>query len=335
MRGHQRGAVVGGIVTEKRHPKHLLMNGELVAYGDARVHVQSTAFKYGAVVFEGLRAYWNEEQGELYGFRLREHFQRLIESLRICRMPSPLDVDGYLADLVRLMRANDLREDLHMRVSAYVDDEDGGMASCEPVSVSMAALPMRRYFAKAGLDVQVSSWARISDASMPPRVKAAPNYHNSRLAMLQARTDGYDDAILLSSEGKVTEGPGYALFMLRGGRLITPPVTSGILESITRDSIMALAPGLGIEVQEREIDRTELYVADELFFCGSAAEVTPILSVDRIPVGSGAVGPRTEALLTAFLATVRGETPDTRGWLTPIFAGVTAGAAVPAAVTAT
>jgi branched-chain amino acid aminotransferase len=309
-------------VTEKRHPKYLLMNGELVAYDDARVHVLSTAFKYVASVFEGLRAYWNEAEGELYGFRLLDHFQRLVESLRICRMASPVDVDGYLADLVRLMRANDLREDLHMRVSAYVDADDGGLASFEPISISMAALPMRRYFSKEGLDVQVSSWTRISDATMPPRVKAVANYQNSRLALLQARADGYDDAILRSSQGKVTEGPGYAVFMLRGGRLITPPVTAGILESITRDSIMALAPGLGLDVQEREIDRTELYVADELFFCGSAAEVTPILSVDRIPVGSGTVGQRTRGLLTAFLATVRGETADTRGWLTPVFAGV-------------
>ena len=319
---------------EKRHPKFLLMNGELTLYDDARVHVLSTAFKYGASVFEGLRAYWNEAQGELYGFRLREHFQRLVESLRICRMASPLDVDGYTADLVRLMRANDLREDLHMRVSAYVDEDDGGLASFEPVSIAMAALPMRRYFGKAGLHVQVSSWTRISDNSMPPRVKAMPNYHNSRLALLQARADGYDDAILLSNQGKVTEGPGYCLFMLRGGRWVTPPVTSGILESVTRDSLMALAPELGLEVQEREIDRTELYVADELFFCGSAAEVTPILSVDRIPVGSGEVGQRTQALHAAFLATVRGETPDTRGWLTPVFAGAAAAEAVSAAVPA-
>jgi len=303
-------------------PKYLLMNGELTPYDDARVHVLSTAFKYGASVFEGLRAYWNETQGELYGFRLREHFQRLVESLRICRMASPLDVDGYTADLVRLMRANDLREDLHMRVSAYVDEDDGGLASFEPVSVAMAALPMRRYFGKTGLHVQVSSWTRISDNSMPPRVKAMPNYHNSRLALLQARADGYDDAILLSGAGKVTEGPGYCLFMLRGGKWVTPPVTSGILESITRDSLMVLAAEAGLEVQEREIDRTELYVADELFFCGSAAEVTPILSVDRIPVGSGEVGQRTQALHAAFLATVRGETPDTKGWLTPVFASV-------------
>lgn len=320
-------------MSEKRLPKYLLMNGELVAYQDARVHVMTTAFKYGACVFEGLRAYWNEEQGELYGFRLREHFQRLVESLRICRMPSPLDADGYVADMVRLLQANGLRENLHMRVSAYVDDEDGGLASFEPISVAMAAMPIQRYFAKEGLDVHVSSWTRISDAAMPPRIKAAPNYHNSRLALAQAKVDGYDDAVMLSAEGKVTEGPGYALFMLRGGKLITPPVTSGILESITRDSLIALAPGVGLDVVEREVDRTELYVADELFFCGSAAEVTPILSVDRIPVGTGKVGPATTALTSAFLATVRGEVEDTRGWLTPVFAGVAASA--PAAVAAT
>jgi branched-chain amino acid aminotransferase len=322
-------------VTDKRHPTYLLMNGDLVAYDDARVHVLSTAFKYGATVFEGLRAYWSEDKQELYGFRLREHFQRLVESLRICRMGSPLTVEEYTADLLRLIQANGLREDLHMRVSAFVEEDDGGLASHGPISVAMAALPLGRYFTKEGLDVQISSWTRISDASMPPRVKAVPNYHNSRLALLQARADGYDDALLLSQEGKVTEGPGYALFMVRGGKLFTPPVTAGILESITRDSVMELARDTGLSVEERLIDRTEMYVADELFFCGSAAEVTPIFSVDRIPVGDGTVGPKTAALRAAFLATVRGEAADTRGWLTPIFAGAAVATPAAAAVSAT
>jgi branched-chain amino acid aminotransferase len=315
-------------VAEHRRPKYLLQNGELAEFENATVHVLSTAFMYAAVVFEGMRAYWNEERGELYGFRLREHFQRLVESLRICRLESPLDVDGYLADLVRLMRANDLHEDQHMRVSVYVDDELGSLTSTAPVSVSMAALPMTRYFGQDGLHVQVSSWTRISDASMPPRIKAAPNYHNSRLALLQARVDGYDNALLLSQDGKVTEGPGYCVFMVRGGRLITPPVTSGILESVTRDSLIQLAPDLGLEVVERDIDRTELYVADELLFCGSAAEVTPILSVDRIAVGDGTAGPRTQALRDAYMDVVHGEVADRSGWLTPIFA-VESAAATP------
>lgn len=322
-------------MTDKRHPTYLLMNGELVAYDDARVHILSTAFKYGATVFEGLRAYWNEEQQELYGFRFQEHFQRLVESLRICRMGSPLTVEQYTADLLKLIRANDLREDIHMRVSAFVEADDGGLASSGPISVSMAALPMGRYFAKEGLDIQVSSWTRISDASMPPRVKAVPNYHNSRLALLQARADGYDDALLLTQEGKVTEGPGYALFMVRGGKLITPPVTSSILESVTRDAVLTLAAEAGLRIEERLIDRTELYVADELFFCGSAAEVTPVFSVDRIVVGNGTTGPTTATLRQAFLATVRAERADTHGWLTPIFAAEGVAVASPAAVSAT
>jgi branched-chain amino acid aminotransferase len=322
-------------VTENRHPKYLLQNGEFVEYADAKVHVLSTAFMYAAVVFEGLRAYWNEAKGELYGFRLHEHFQRLIESLRICRLESPRDVDGYVADLVRLMQANDLREDQHMRVSVYVDDDGGALTSTGPISVSMAALPMTRYFGKDGLHVQISSWTRISDASMPPRIKAAPNYHNSRLALLQARVDGYDNTVLLSDSGKVTEGPGYCLFMVRSGRLITPPVTSGILESVTRDTLIQLAESLGLDVIEREIDRTELYVADELFFCGSAAEVTPILSVDRIDVGSATTGPRTLALREAYMSAVHGEMTERASWLTPIItnkatATLSVGAAVPA-----
>jgi branched-chain amino acid aminotransferase len=234
------------------------------------------------------------------------------------------------------MRANNLRENLHIRVSAYVDDDDGGLGSVGPVSIAMAAMPMDRHFDRDGLDAQVSSWTRISDTTMPPRIKAAANYHNSRLALLQARADHYDTAILLSHDGKVTEGPGAAMFLVRGGRLVTPPITSGVLESITRDSIMQMAPGLGLEVVEREVDRTELYVADEVFVCGSAAEVTPILSVDRIAVGGGTMGPATTAIRGAYLAAVRGETAERRGWLTPVFAGAAASAApVPSAVAAT
>lgn len=319
---------------ERRHPSYLLFNGELVEYEQARVHVLSTAFKYGAIVFEGFRAYWNEDLQELYGFRLDDHFRRLLISMKISRFPSKQSVEEYIEGLVRLMRANELREDLHMRVAAFVDADDGNLASCEPVSISMAAMPMGRYFAKEGLHVQVSSWTRISDFSMPPRVKAVPNYHNSRLALLQARTDGYDDAVLLSHDGKVTEGPGYSLFIVRGGHLITPPVTAGILESLTRDSVIRLTTDkLGLQVQEREIDRTELYVADEMFFCGSSAEVTPILSVDRHPVGEGKPGVRSLELRKLFLAAARGEVPDEFGWLTPVFGSKSRYAAAAGAVT--
>ncbi len=305
---------------DKKFPKYLLRNGELVEYERATVHILSTAMKYGAIVFEGFRAYWNESERELYGFRLHDHFKRLVGSMRIARIPGATDVDAYVEALVGLIRANDLREDLHMRVQVFVEAEDGLLSSTEPVTVTMAAMPMARYFHREGLHVQVSSWTRVSDRGMPPRVKAVPNYHNSRLALLQAKVDGYDDAILLTQEGRVAEGPGYTLFMFRDGDLVTPPITDGILEGITRDSVIKLSRKAGLKVVERSIDRTELYLAQELFFCGSAAEVTPILSVDRHDIGDGKPGTRTLQLLEAFREAAGGGVPDDEGWRTPVYA---------------
>src|SRR6267142_5412626 len=190
-------------------PSLLLLNAKLIPYEDARVHVLSSAFKYGIAVYEGLRAYANSRTNELYGFRLREHFERLLRSMKVARMSTTFSAEDFQRQLIDLVRANKLHEDLHMRVQAYVDEDDGRIGSTEPVSVAMAAIPMGRYFAKEGVHVQVSSWTRISEANLPPRIKAAANYHNSRLALLQAKADGYDDAVLLGANGKVTEGPGY------------------------------------------------------------------------------------------------------------------------------
>lgn len=309
---------------EKKFPKYLLRNGELVEYDRATVHILSTAMKYGAIVFEGFRAYWNQDQGELYGFRLHDHFRRLVGSMRITRIPGPTDIDACVEDLNRLIRANELREDLHMRVQVFVEAEDGMLSSTEPVTVTMAAMPMGRYFQREGLHVQVSSWTRISERDFPPRAKAVPNYHNSRLALLQAKTDGYDDAILLTQEGKVAEGPGYTVFAVKDGNLLTPPTTDGILEGITRDSVIKLARRAGINVVERSIDRTELYLADEMFFCGSAAEVTPILSVDRHPIADGKPGRLTLELLDDFRAAAGGAAEDEFGWRTAVYAGTPA-----------
>jgi branched-chain amino acid aminotransferase len=279
----------------------LLLNAKLIPYEDARVHVLSSAFKYGIAVYEGLRAYANSRTNELYGFRLREHFERLLRSMKVARMSTTFSAEDFQRQLIDLVRANKLHEDLHMRVQAYVDEDDGRIGSTEPVSVAMAAIPMGRYFAKEGVHVQVSSWTRISEANLPPRIKAAANYHNSRLALLQAKADGYDDAVLLGANGKVTEGPGYNLFMVRDGVLCTPPTTDGILEGITRDTLLRIASeDLSLPVAVRSIDRTELYVAEEVFFCGSAAEITPILSVER------------------YLAIARGEVSDRPEWRTLI-----------------
>jgi branched-chain amino acid aminotransferase len=319
--------------SEKRFPKYLYFKGEIVPYADARVHVLSTAFKYGAILFEGLRSYWSEQAQELYGFRLREHFQRLLNSMKIARIPGPTDIDEYVAQLLTLIRANDLREDIHMRVQVFVETNDGNVGASEPVGVSMAAMPLGRLLPPEGISVQVSSWARISDRVMPPRVKAVANYHNSRLALMQARADGYDDAVLLTLEGKVAEGPGYTLLGVQDGRLIAPPVTDAILEGVTRSSLLRLAKDkLGMEVVERSIDRSELYTFDEVLFCGSGAEVTPITSVDRHAVGSGQPGPHTMRLRDAYLSYARGDSGDEYGWLTPVYSGVTAGSAAASAV---
>jgi len=300
-------------------PRLLLLNGQLVPYADARVHILSTAFKYGAIVFEGLRAYWSESHRQLNGFRLGDHMQRLARSMAATHMKLDRSADDLCDDLLRLIRANDLREDLHMRVQAFVDEDDGKLASTAPISIAMAAIPMGRFFDKS-LNVGVSTWVRISERSMPPRVKAAANYHNSRLALLEAKANGFDDAVLLTEGGKVSEGPGYNLFIVRGGELVTPPTTDSILEGVTRDSLIRIATEqLGLTVRERSIDRTELYAAQEMFFCGSSSEVTPIVSVDRHVLGTGKVGDVTRKLREAFLAIARGDQPDERGWLQPVY----------------
>lgn len=300
-------------------PGLLMLNSKVVPYEEARVHVLSSAFKYGITVYEGLRAYRNERTGEIYGFRLREHFERLLRSMKVARMSTGLGAADFERQLIELVRANELHEDLHMRVQVYVDEDDGRIGATEPVSVAMAAIPMGRYFGKEGVHVQVSSWTRISESNLPPRIKAAANYHNSRLALLQAKTDGYDDAVLLGANGKVTEGPGYNLFMVRDGVLCTPPTTDGILEGITRDSLLRIArEDLDIPVAVRSVDRTELYVAEEVFFCGSAAEITPILSVDRHTIGDGAAGPVARRLLARYLAIARGDVSDRPEWRTLI-----------------
>jgi branched-chain amino acid aminotransferase len=297
------------------------MNGRTIPYEDARVHVLSTAMKYAASVYEAMRGYWSDADQQLYVFRLREHLQRLRRSAKIARIPLPADLARLEAETLEVIRANGLREDLHVRLIVFVDTEDGGLPSREPVGYVIAPIPTARYFGGAGLHVAVSSWHRTADNAIPARVKAAANYQNSRLALLQAKTDGYDDAILLNSDGSVAEGPGYTLFLVRDDRPITPPVTSNILEGVTRSTLLTLFPEcLGVEVDEREVDRTELYVVDEAFFAGTAAEVTPILSVDRHPVGDGTIGPLTAKVRDAYFRAVREGSAPHPEWRTAVYA---------------
>jgi branched-chain amino acid aminotransferase len=304
-------------------PRFLFFNGGIVPYDDARVHVLSTAFKYAAVVFEGIRAYHDESSDRLFIFRLREHLDRLVHSTAISRIPLTFSPEELTEALVGLIRANGLRQDLHIRISAYVAEDDGRLDSVGEPGLSIAAIPMGRYEplgAGQGLSVGVSSWRRIGDDAMPPRVKATGNYTNSRLALLDARAAGFQDAILLDQRGKVTEGPGYNLFLVRNGTVLTPPVTAGILEGVTRDTLIRLFADLhGMTVVERDIDRTELYVASEAFFCGSGKEVTPIGSVDHRRIADGAPGQWTTLIRETYFDVAKGRRQGYADWLTPVY----------------
>ena len=294
------------------------MNGKLVPQAEAVLPVNSAAVFYATNVFEGLRAYWNAADGELYAFRLAEHFARFRESMKMMRFTVPYS-DADLYEAVReALRGNDVQEDVHMHLVAYVGG--AGLDATSPTGMYINPRRRGRITDGAGLRCCVTSWQRTSDNAIPIRLKSGSNYQNGRLATLQAKADGYDAPIFLNQHGTVAEGSGATFFMIRRGQLITPPLTSDILESITRTTLLdTLAPAMGVEVVERHIARTELYVADEAFFCGSGYEITPILSVDRFNLGSGGVGPITQRLVTTYMDVVRGVDKRFPEWRTPVY----------------
>ena len=298
------------------------MNGRLVPQAEAVLPVNSAAVFYATNVFEGIRAYWTPADEELYGFRLKEHVTRLRESMKMMRFTVPYS-DEDLYDAVReVLRGNELREDVHMHLVAYVLGT--GLDATTPTGLYINPRRRARVAPDSGLRCCVSSWLRTADNAIPIRLKCGANYQNGRLATLQAKADGYDGPILVNQRGTVAEGTGATFFMVRKGRLVTPPVTSDILESITRATLIEdLCPSvLGMDAVEREIARTELYVAEEAFFCGSGYEITPIVSIDRFPVGDGSVGPMTRRLLSAYMDLVRGVDKRHPEWRTPVYSAV-------------
>ena len=287
------------------------VRGEIIPVSQAQVNVLSPMAQFGLNVFEGIRCYWNEDRGELYAFRLQEHLERLMQSCRLLRLEPPyfpLQIEGWFKEV---MAANDFQTDVAVRTTIFVDGE-GTWNSSEPLSMFIAPLarPRTDLTQIPAYHACISSWRRINDNALPPRAKVGANYINSRYAYLQAKQDGYDLPIFLGDDGKVSESSGACLFMVRNGTLVTPTVTSSILESITRETVTILARDLGIEVQERSIDRTELYLADEVFLCGTAAELSPIVSVDGYIINNGKPGPLTVQLLRDYHEVVSGEDPD-------------------------
>ncbi len=296
--------------------KTIMMNGELLPFADAKLHPLSLAVTYATTVFEGLRAY-RLEDGRFAMFRLRDHVRRLQAGMRVMRFEQSYDVEYFREALIRLIRANEPDSDVYVRLLVYVEGT-GLMATTGPIGFTAAAMPREKpKLAETGMKLGVSSWQRLADNASPPRIKSTANYHNARLAALQAKSDGYDGALMLTSSGKVSESPIACFFMVRDGRLITPSINSGILESITRDTIITRYRELtNIEVEQREVDRSELYFADEAFLCGTGQEILPVTSIDRLPVGGGAVGPITRRLRDDYFNVVRGVGALHPEWLT-------------------
>lgn len=300
------------------------MNGEYINFDDARVHVRTDCVTRGGSVFEGVPAYWNDEQGQLAVFRLDDHMHRLEQSMRVMRMTLEYPVGVIREALLELLRRCEVRQDVHVRPTIYFGLGPNFAFRSKDIGVGafITATPFPRVLNASveGIRVAVSSWTRISDGDQPPRVKTAANYLNSRLAQVQAVVDGYDGAVLLNSHGYVAEGPAACLMMIRDGVISTPRITDGILESITRATLMQIIQSeLGLEVRERAIDRTELYIADELFECGSAHEVTPIVGVDNYAVGKGERGPITEKVVELYSAIVYGKQQKYASWLTKVY----------------
>jgi branched-chain amino acid aminotransferase len=300
--------------------KLVTMNGELMPLDDAKISIMAPGLTFAATVFEGLRAYWNEEKQELFVFRMEEHLNRLLDSMKLLRFGEHPSINTLREQLLENIRSNEYREDIYIRLQAYIDDW-GSMLAKGPVSTSIVSYPRPRLNAfETGRNFAVSSWRRLDDNASPPRAKASGNYINSRLAGMEARESGYDGAIILTAAGKVSEGPGGCIFIVRNGVLITPGVTSGILESLTRDSILRMALETGQAAETRDVDRTELYIADEIFYCGTGQEITPVISVDRIPAGDGKPGKITRAMQALYDKQVRDIAPENRDWRTPVYA---------------
>lgn len=298
------------------------LGGEITPVSKATINVLSPTSQFGLNVFEGIRCYWSETEKQLYAFRLDDHHRRLQQSVKLLRLKSPYTAADYKKGLIDIVKANDYHEDIAVRQTVFVDGLGGTWNSTEPVNMFIA--PIAKSFTpiekKKGQRCQVSSWDRISDRNMSPRAKVGANYINSRMAYLEAVQNGYDTAIILNEQRKVAEGPGSCFFIVRDHVLYTPPVTASILESITRNTIIRLAKEvLGIETVERDIDRTELYICDEAFLCGSAMEVTHVIDIDGYEIGNGGVGPITRQLSDIYHQTTIGELKDFQHWLTPIY----------------
>ncbi|MCR5723145.1 MAG: branched-chain amino acid transaminase [Lachnospiraceae bacterium] len=296
------------------------LNGELLHVNDAKINVLSPTSQFGLNVFEGIPCYYNDETDKLYAFRLEDHYNRLIKSARLLQIDCPYSKDELKKAFRDVIKANEYRENLSVRQTLFVEGF-GSWGSEGPTGMFVAPIPRGKTSAeynKKGLNVCVSSYRRISEDNLSPRIKCGANYMNSRVGQREALRNGYDTCLFLNEFGKVSEGPGSCFFMIKDGEIITPLLTDSVLESITRDSILKIADNLGYKTVERTIDRTELYTADEAFLCGSAMELTPIVSVDRTEIVNTGKESISDRLHREYLDIAKGRNSSFSNWITEI-----------------
>jgi branched-chain amino acid aminotransferase len=297
------------------------LDGEFVPMEQAKISIATHAFNYGTGCFEGIRGYWNPDHEEIYLVKLQHHFRRLLNSAKLFRIDLGMDVDKLCDVAVQLVRRSEYREDVYVRPIAYKASPviKVGLLHLQDAFCCFTA-PMGQYFDIAkGLSVTVSGWRRNDDNAIPARAKVTGGYANAALAIADAQDAGFDEAILLTQDGHISEGSAANIFLVMNGKLITPAVADDILVGITRGAVIELAAKLGYPLAERRVDRTELYVADEIFLCGTGVQVAPVTKVDGRVVGEGKMGELTRAVQDLYLAAVHGEVDELLDWLTPVY----------------
>jgi branched-chain amino acid aminotransferase len=306
---------------EEFENKPAYFDGKFIPLKDANLNIRTHALQYATAFFGGMRGYYNASKKNLYLFRLEDHHTRLRQSGKILRFHWAMSFEEFKTITVKMLRDGEWRENCYLRPFIYKSDLSMSprLHNVED-KFALYAIPLNDYLdTTRGMKVQVSSWVRLSDTQIPARAKATGGYINSALAKSEALENGFDEAIFLDTRGFVSEGSAENIFMVRGGKLITPGNSSSILEGITRRSVLKLAADLGIETEERDISRTELYVADEVFFSGTGAQIAWIESIDRRQIGDGKIGPITEKIRQRFFSLVSGEMPEYSAWLTPVY----------------
>jgi len=303
-------------------PQYAFFHNAIIPYSDARISVLSHSLNYGTAVFGGIRGYWNDEEQQLFVFRLYDHYKRFLASTRLLCMELPYTEEDLIRSTIDLIRTEHLTSDCYVRPLAFYTDEIIGVRlhNLTP-AISIVAMPFGRYVDKEeGAHVTISSWRRVDDNMIPPRGKIAGAYVNSAFIKTDALRAGFDEALVLNQDGHISEGSAENMFMVRNGTVVTPPVTDNILEGITRRTIMTLLHDeLGLQVVERSIDRSELYLSEEIFLCGTGVQICAVTRIDHRPVGAGVMGRVTNAIRDLYFDVVRGNSQKYGHWCSPIY----------------